>query len=101
MLNTDDFLVPISQALSEADFAQKLGQDGLELKVVAGDGNCMFRSVADQVYGDEDMHEQVRACCLDYMVRFLFLTLILMESIPGHLQSSLLTPWFVDTGARV
>lgn len=38
------------------------------MKVVAGDGNCMFRAVADQVYGDEEMHEKVRACCLDYMV---------------------------------
>lgn len=39
------------------------------MKVVAGDGNCMFRAVADQIYGDEDMHEQIRACCMDYMVR--------------------------------
>lgn len=39
------------------------------MKVVQGDGNCMFRAVADQIYGDEDMHEQVRTYCLDYMVR--------------------------------
>lgn len=39
------------------------------MRTIAGDGNCMFRSVADQVYGDEEMHEKVRACCLDYMVR--------------------------------
>ncbi|VDN55874.1 unnamed protein product [Dracunculus medinensis] len=27
----------------------------------------MFRAVADQVYGDEDMHDEVRRLCLDYM----------------------------------
>ena len=70
--NTDDFLFLLRKAVSEAEFAQKLQHEGLEMKTVAGDGNCMFRSVADQVYGDEDMHEQVRACCLDYMVRRAF-----------------------------
>jgi OTU domain-containing protein 5 len=59
------------QALTEAEFVAKLQEEGLELRTIAGDGNCMFRTVADQVYGDEEMHEQVRACCLDYMVRSL------------------------------
>eukprot|EP01097_Dermamoeba_algensis_P008212 TRINITY_DN537_c0_g1_i3.p1 TRINITY_DN537_c0_g1~~TRINITY_DN537_c0_g1_i3.p1 ORF type:complete len:198 (+),score=35.93 TRINITY_DN537_c0_g1_i3:367-960(+) len=31
------------------------------------DGNCLFRSVADQVYGDQEMHETVRRMCMDYM----------------------------------
>lgn len=56
------------QAITEAEFVERLKQEGFQMKVVAGDGNCMFRAVADQIYGDEDMHEQVRACCLDYMV---------------------------------
>lgn len=54
-------------ALTESEFVHTLNAEGLQMKVVAGDGNCMFRAVADQVYGDEEMHEQVRACCLDYM----------------------------------
>jgi len=33
------------------------------------DGNCLFRSVADQIYGDEEMHNIVRAMCMDYMVK--------------------------------
>lgn len=33
------------------------------------DGNCLFRAVADQVYGDSDEHDLVRQMCIDYMVR--------------------------------
>lgn len=32
------------------------------------DGNCLFRAVADQVYGDSDEHDLVRQMCIDYMV---------------------------------
>jgi hypothetical protein len=58
---------------------------------MAEDGNCLFRSVgmgwqsvawssalidevhlhcieADQIYGDPEMHDQMRKLCLDYMV---------------------------------
>jgi OTU domain-containing protein 5 len=32
-----------------------------------GDGNCLFRSVAHQVYGEEQLHALVRAKCCEYM----------------------------------
>ena len=32
------------------------------------DGACLFRAVADQVYGDQEMHGLVRQNCIDYMV---------------------------------
>lgn len=32
------------------------------------DGACLFRSVAFHVYGDQEMHGQVRRLCMDYMV---------------------------------
>ena len=32
-----------------------------------GDGNCLFRAVALQVYGDASSHGEVRRRCLDYM----------------------------------
>jgi hypothetical protein len=60
---------------------------------MTGDGNCLFRAVgkcdvstcaievvgllsrlvllatkADQVYGDAEMHDEVRSRCMDYMV---------------------------------
>lgn len=34
---------------------------------VEGDGNCLFRSVSHQVYGDDRYHGLVRARCMDYM----------------------------------
>lgn len=35
---------------------------------MAGDGNCLFRSVAHQVYGDPELHQLVREKCAKYMV---------------------------------
>ena len=32
-----------------------------------GDGNCLFRSVSDQLYGDEQYHSQIRKLCMDYI----------------------------------
>lgn len=41
---------------------------GFEIKKMDGDGNCLFRSVADQLFGDQERHAQVRKDCMDYMV---------------------------------
>ncbi|GAB4859803.1 OVARIAN TUMOR DOMAIN-containing deubiquitinating enzyme 6 [Ancistrocladus abbreviatus] len=42
---------------------------GLEVKRMVGDGNCLFRAVADQVYGDSEAHDLTRQMCIDYMER--------------------------------
>ncbi|KAL7533917.1 hypothetical protein ACHAXR_005523 [Thalassiosira sp. AJA248-18] len=34
-----------------------------------GDGNCLFRAISLQVYGDPSMHLEVRRHCLDFMER--------------------------------
>lgn len=41
---------------------------GLEVKRMLEDGNCLFRAVADQVYGDSEAYDLVRQMCIDYMV---------------------------------
>ncbi|KAL3324895.1 hypothetical protein AABB24_038813 [Solanum stoloniferum] len=41
---------------------------GLEVKKMLEDGNCLFRAVADQVYGDSEAYDLVRQMCIDYMV---------------------------------
>ena len=33
-----------------------------------GDGNCLFRAVALQVYGDDEFHMLVREKCMDYVL---------------------------------
>ncbi|KAJ7552659.1 hypothetical protein O6H91_06G063500 [Diphasiastrum complanatum] len=40
---------------------------GLELRRMAEDGNCLFRAIADQVYGDPEMYDETRQLCIDYM----------------------------------
>nr|XP_024380796.1 OTU domain-containing protein 5-B-like isoform X2 [Physcomitrium patens] len=40
---------------------------GLEVRHMAEDGNCLFRAVADRVYGDAEMYDETRQMCIDYM----------------------------------
>ncbi|XP_026858815.2 OTU domain-containing protein 5b [Electrophorus electricus] len=42
---------------------------GFVIKKMKEDGACLFRAVADQVYGDQDMHDVVRKHCMDYLVK--------------------------------
>ena len=42
---------------------------GFEIKKMKSDGACLFRAVADQVHGDQEMHKIVRENCMDYMVK--------------------------------
>ncbi|GAB9474936.1 hypothetical protein Gpo141_00012048 [Globisporangium polare] len=44
-----------------------LEAQGLRIYPIEGDGNCLFRSVSHQVYGDDRHHAVVRATCMDYM----------------------------------
>lgn len=48
-------------------YQEVLRSQQLVIFPIVGDGNCLFRSVAHQVYGDENMHSLVRQKCMDYM----------------------------------
>ena len=37
------------------------------IKKSNGDGNCLFRSISDQLYGNENHHEEIRKICMDYI----------------------------------
>ncbi|KAL7548971.1 hypothetical protein ACHAWF_012266 [Thalassiosira exigua] len=55
-----------------ASFARRLRADHdppLEVVPMDGDGNCLFRAVSLQVYGDPDLHAEVRGRVLDFMER--------------------------------
>jgi len=56
-----------TNAALEQRFEQQLNQRGLELRQMKQDGNCLFRAVADRVYGDAEMHDVVRRLCLDHI----------------------------------
>ncbi|GAB2234819.1 hypothetical protein Droror1_Dr00004085 [Drosera rotundifolia] len=42
---------------------------GIEVRRMLADGNCLFRAVADQVYGDSEAYDLTRQMCFDYMER--------------------------------
>lgn len=48
-------------------YKRALEQQNLRVFPVLGDGNCLFRAVAHQVYGDDRLHYLVRSKCVDYM----------------------------------
>ena len=38
------------------------------IKKIEGDGNCMFRAVSDQIYGNEEYHGIIREKCMEYLL---------------------------------
>lgn len=58
------------KANAAGDFKQlssTLQELGLTIRPMASDGNCMFRSLADQLHGDTETHMQLRIECVQYM----------------------------------
>ena len=68
-LNREQILNMIKK--EDEDFKQFLEElqkkKGFTIKKMGADGNCLFRSVADQVFGDQEMHDQVRERVMDYI----------------------------------
>ncbi|KAM9327203.1 OTU domain-containing protein 5 isoform 2-T2 [Gastrophryne carolinensis] len=61
---------PVTAEQQEHWFAKALQEKkGFIIKQMKEDGACLFRAVADQVYGDQDMHEVVRKHCMDYLMK--------------------------------
>lgn len=58
-----------SSAAIQQRFVKALRERGLEIRQQEGDGNCLFRAVSLQVYGDPSMHMDVRNQCLDHMAK--------------------------------
>ena len=42
-------------------------EHNFEIKKVADEGDCLFMAFAHQVYGDDSLHELLRAKCCDFM----------------------------------
>ncbi|XP_071477958.1 uncharacterized protein [Diadema antillarum] len=59
--NIEEIEERFSRALKE--------KKGFIIKTMVPDGACLFRSVADQVYGDQEWHAIVRGHCMDYMTK--------------------------------
>jgi OTU domain-containing protein 3 len=48
-------------------FLEQLAPLGLTIKDVAGDGNCLFRSIADQLEGDPNRYAEYRAAICNFI----------------------------------
>lgn len=54
---------------TQENFRRQLEETtGFKIVDCEKDGNCLFRSVAHQIYGDPSRHTEVRQKCYDYMV---------------------------------
>lgn len=67
-LQTNDAETDEDWACKEAYFSRSLVKLGFEIKRMHEDGACLFRAIADQVYGDQELHTTVRTQCMDYIV---------------------------------
>lgn len=77
--NSEDEYSHLGVNMSEEEWLEKdrrfervVKKQGYIIKYMVEDGNCLFRSVADQVYGDQEMHACVRDHCMDYIVSLMF-----------------------------
>jgi len=59
----------VQNDVQDLDFSATLKKHGLEIREQEGDGNCLFRAISLQVYGDSSMHSDVRKQCMDFMDR--------------------------------
>lgn len=73
--NSEDEYEPLQVSneeweIRDREFKAVVETKGYVLKEMVEDGACLFRAVADQIYGDEEMHSQVRNSCMDYIVSY-------------------------------
>lgn len=51
----------------ELDFREELKKTRLKIVDMKEDGNCMYRAVAHQLYGDEEFYDVVKNHCINYL----------------------------------
>jgi hypothetical protein len=61
-LKARDYTTP-----EEVQFNEMLTSLHLRIKYVSGDGNCLFRSIADNLTGAEERHHEFRKCVVEYI----------------------------------
>jgi len=52
---------------AEARLRWALSDYGLRAREIIGDGACQFRAVADQLFGDQELHWKVRGCAVEHL----------------------------------
>lgn len=57
----------VRNSSEDMKFTSMMNSIGLTIRHVKGDGNCMFRSIADQLCGNEEFHGKYRQEILNYI----------------------------------
>lgn len=68
-MNRDAGLTPTEWKDRDEKFITTMSERGLIVKEIEEDGACLFRAISLQMYGDQDMHEDIRQQTMDYIVR--------------------------------
>jgi hypothetical protein len=56
------------QNMDDSKLRNKIEEDGLMIEEMYSDGNCLFRSLSDQLFGDHgNGHDQVRSDVCDFI----------------------------------
>jgi OTU domain-containing protein 3 len=58
---------PANDAVEDRDLLDRVGELGLCIAYVEGDGNCLFRALALQLWGDESLWHRSREEIVDYI----------------------------------
>jgi hypothetical protein len=58
-----------TSTLTEKSFFENMANRGLHVIEVLGDGNCLFRAVAHQIWLNEERHEDLRLLTVRHMLR--------------------------------
>lgn len=53
----------------EVSLNSVLSELNMAIQEVQGDGNCMFRAIADQLYGNEMYHKELRKFAMQYILQ--------------------------------
>jgi len=51
-------------------FTERLKSQGFVIHDVVGDGNCLFRTIADQIEGDEHQHRKYRQIAVNHLAKY-------------------------------
>jgi len=74
--NSEDEYNHLGVQLTDEEWLEKdrkfelmMRKKGYIIKSMVEDGSCLFRAVADQIFGDQEMHGVVRNHCMDYIAQ--------------------------------
>jgi OTU domain-containing protein 5 len=51
----------------ELNFREELKKIKLKIIDIKEDGNCLYRSISHQIYGNEEYYEIIKKFCLEYL----------------------------------